>query len=254
VLPWFDHFLDSPQRADQVGFGLFSTQHLGMLGVLALFIVVVVWTYVRSTSQTRRVIRLGMGIIVLTMELAIRQAGFVVMGIYHADILPLHACAATTFCVFIDSIKPNSWCREFIYALGSWGALCALIFPDWTDQPLMNLFTWQSFLAHACLVAYALMILIAGEFRPSLKNLWKAVVIMVGFVIPSLIANHFWGTNFWFLSTAAPGSPLEPLQKMAGQFYIPVLGGALILLWGIMYLPWVRRTSQVAQGSTSVGE
>jgi hypothetical integral membrane protein (TIGR02206 family) len=245
----FDYFFSSPGATPpELAFGQFTPAHLGMLGVMVGIIVALVWVYRVASIERRRVIRLVVGITVLTLELGIRQGGFLIKGIYTADILPLHACAATTFLVFIDSVKPNSWCREFIYALGTWGATCALIFPDWADQPLMNLFTWQSFSVHALLVGYALMILVAKEFRPSIRNLWKAVIIMVGFVVPSLLANHFLGTNFWFLATAAPGSPLEPLQGFAGNLYIPLLLGLLIVLWAMMYVPWHIRKHDCLTG------
>ncbi|MCL1922274.1 MAG: TIGR02206 family membrane protein [Propionibacteriaceae bacterium] len=240
----FEYFWSSPYGTpEELWFGQFTLQHLAALVAMVVLIAAVVWIYRRSSIHRRKLIRLVVGICVLSMELIIRQVGFVVTGIYSAGILPLHACAAATFCVFIDSIKPNSWCREYLYAIGSWGALCALIFPDWADQPLMNLFTWQSFLAHGFLVAYILMILVAGEFRPSIHNLWKVVVIMAIFVIPSVIANNTWGTNFWFLASGSQGSPLAPLQQMAGSYYIPVLAVLLTVVWLVMYLPWLVKKS-----------
>ncbi|WP_245150392.1 hypothetical protein [Weissella cibaria] len=47
-------------------------------------------------------------------------------------------------------------------------------------------------------------------------------------------------TNFFFLNTAAPGSPLEPLQHMFGHgaLYISVIIMLLGVLWMVMYLPW----------------
>ncbi|MDR0489294.1 MAG: TIGR02206 family membrane protein [Propionibacteriaceae bacterium] len=236
---WFKYFWTSPVDAPpELGFGLFTTSHLVMLTVLAVIIATIVWIYTKANTDRRHLIRLAIGIFVLFLELVLRQGAFIVLGIYTPAILPLHACAIATFCVAIDAFKPNSWCREFIYAVGTWGPLCALLFPDWANQPIINIFTWQSFVVHAFLFAYALMLLVSKEFRPSARNLWMVLIIMAVFVGASLIVNNAMGTNFWFLATAAPGSPLEPIQKIAGGFYIPLLSIILSVLWAVMYLPW----------------
>jgi hypothetical protein len=55
------------------------------------------------------------------------------------------------------------------------------------------------------------------------------------------LANLVWHTNFWFLNLGAPGSPLEGIQMLAGNLYVPVLIVLLAILWTVMYLPWVLR-------------
>lgn len=242
---WFDYFWTSPPDVPPgMGFGQFTPAHLVTLAVLAVGIAATVWAYCRSDQKTRRRMRLTIGIAVLIMELVFRQGIFIVLGIYEPSILPLHACAIATFCVGIDAFKPNSWTREYLYAVGTWGPLCALLFPDWDNQPIFNLYTFQAFLIHGCLLAYPLMLLVSKEFRPSARNLWKVVVIMAVFVGASLWANHVWGTNFWFLNSGSHGSPLDPIQNMAGPFYIPVLAVLVAILWTLMYLPWRRRNPE----------
>jgi len=242
VTDWFKYFWTSPVTGvpASAAFGLFSAAHLLTLAGLAIGIAALAWVYRRAGDARRRHIRLVIGIAVIAMEVA-RQISYILAGNYKPEILPLHLCAVSTYCVFIDALKPNSWTREFLYALGVWGAPCALLFPDWANMPLFNIYTWQSFAIHACLTGYALMLLVSGEFRPSARNLWKVVVIMAVSVAVSLVANNIYGTNFWFLNAGSAGSPLEPIQVFAGAFYLPVLAVMLGILWTIMYLPWRRR-------------
>ena len=213
-----------------------------MLAAVVVLVVFIVWGYRRSGDKGRHVLRLTLGIAVMAMEV-LREAGYLFTGNYQPPIVPLHLCAIGTFCVFIDSLRPNTWTREYIYALGTWGPVCAIAFPDWAAQPWFNIYTWQGFLIHGCLAAYALMILVSRDFRPTARHLWKAVVIMAVAIGLSLIANHAWGTNFWFLNTGSPGSPLEPIQNLTGPFYIPVLIVLLAIIWTAMYLPWRKKTS-----------
>ena len=253
-MKWFEYFWTSPPNVPAgQGFGVFSTAHLVFLAVVAVGVAALVVGYCRSGAKKRRAIRLTVGISVLLLELVFRQGIFIVLGIYTPSILPLHACAVATFCVFIDSVKPNSWTREYLYAVGTWGPLCALVFPDWTNQPIVNLYTWQAFIIHGLLVAYPLMLLVSKEFRPNARNLWKVVVIMAVFVAASIIVNNRYGTNFWFLAAGSPGSPLEPIQNFAGSFYLPLLAVLVAILWTLMYLPWhlAKKASPSGKRSSS---
>ncbi|MDR2975393.1 MAG: YwaF family protein [Propionibacteriaceae bacterium] len=239
---WYDYFWTNPGAGTPPGlaFGLFTTAHLVFLAVMAILATVIVLVYRAESGARRRAMRLTLGITVFALE-ALREAGYFFSGHYTAAILPLHLCAIASLCVFVDSIRPNSWCRAYLYALGAWGPVCAMVFADWSTQPWFNIYTWQGFLIHGCMWAYILAILVSGEYRPSLRDLWKAVVIMVAAIGLSLLVNHYWNTNFWFLNTGSPGSPLEPIQKLAGPWYIPVLILLLGLIWTVLYLPWSRR-------------
>ena len=141
----------------------------------------------------------------------------------------------------MDALRPNRWTGDFLYAMGWWGALAADVFPDWADQPLLNVFTWQSFAIHALIVGYVLMLLFGGDLVPDVRNLWRVAVLTAVFATLGFLANRAWGTNFWFLDTGAPGSPLEGIQTLAGPFYVPVLILLVALVWTILYLPWVIR-------------
>lgn len=238
---WFSHFWTNPKRVPaDLAFGQFSPAHFAALAVLAVVVAAIVWGYCRANPRQRRIIRLVLGLVIIGLEL-FRQVAFLGYGIYDPSILPLHLCAVAEFAVLVDAIRPNSWAREYCYALGSWGPVCAVLFPDWANQPIFNIYTWQSFLIHACLLGYILMLLVSREFRPSARHLWKVIIIMAVAVAAAVAANHVWGTNFWFLNVGSPGSPLEPIQQFAGAFYIPVVAVLLAIVWVIMYLPWRRR-------------
>ena len=237
-LGW-DHFL-APQNAplpDGLGFGAFSPTHLIVLVLLAIGIAALVVTYKRATEARRRRIRLIMGCATLGLEV-LRQVVTVALGLYEPSYLPLHLCGMIEFVVFADGIHTSRWSREPLYALGLWGAACALLFPDWVTRPIFNLFTWQAFLIHACIIGYILMRLVSRDFVPNWRNLWCVVIVMAPFIGLAVWANVAFGTNFWYLSAGSTGSPLEPIQEFAGPYYIPFLGLLVLILWTLLYLPW----------------
>jgi len=241
--PWtWDYFFVPQNRPTPAGtgFGLFSPIHLGVLALLAAGIAALVITYRRASPEHRQTLRLRVGWTVLLLEV-LRQLAYLVGGTYSPDILPLHVCGIATVCVFVDATRPNRWTGDFLYALGWWGALAADIFPDWATRPILNIFTWQSFAIHALIFGYVLMRLVGGDLVPDVRNLWRVAVMVVVFATIGHLANLAWGTNFWFLNTGAPGSPLEGIQALAGRLYVPVLILLLGLLWAALYLPWIVR-------------
>jgi hypothetical integral membrane protein (TIGR02206 family) len=225
---------------------MFSAVHLGALAVLALIVAALVVVYRRADPARRRRLRTAIGWTVLLLEVA-RQTGTLASGHYSADILPLHVCAIATASVFVDSHWPNRWTGDFLYALGWWGALAADLFPDWSTRPILNVYTWQSFLIHALIFGYVLMRLVAGDFIPNVANLWRVALMAAVFGGIGAAANAAWGTNFWFLNAGAPGSPLEAIHTVAGPLYLPVLTVLMAVLWALLYLPWVVRSRRLSQ-------
>ncbi len=238
---WNDFFVPQNQPVPAgSGFGLFSAVHLGVLALLAVGLAVLVVSYRRADPGRRRRLRAGVAWTVLMLEV-LRQLAYLATGTYTADILPLHVCGVATFVVFVDAMRPNRWTGDFLYAMGWWGALAADLFPDWADRPILNIYTWQSFSIHALILGYVLMLLIGGDLVPDVRNLWRVAVMTTVFATVGALANQAWGTNFWFLNTGAPGSPLQGIQELSGSLYVPVLLVLLALLWTVLYIPWVVR-------------
>ncbi len=242
-LTWsWDYFLvpQNQSTPEGTGFGVFSPIHLGVLAVLAIGIAALILGYRRADPGSRRRLRLIVGWSVLLLEV-LRQLAYMVTGTRSPEILPLHVCGISTFATFIDALRPNRWTGNFLYAMGGWGALAADLFPDWANRPILNIFTWQSFTIHALIFGYVLMLLVAGDLVPDLRNLPRVAFMVVVFAAIAYLANQAWHTNFWFLNVAAPGSPLEGIQAFAGPLYVPVLIVLLAILWTVMYLPWEVR-------------
>ncbi len=238
---WELFFLPQNQpTSGDVGFGLFSATHLGVLAALAVGLVALVRAYRKADAVGRRRLQRTVGWTVLMLEV-VRQLAYVVSGTYSPEILPLHVCAFATCAVFVDALRPNRWTGDFLYAVGWWGALAANLFPDWADRPILNIFTWQSFTIHTLILGYVLMRLIGGDLVPDARNLWRVAVLTAAGASLGHLANLTWGTNFWFLNAGAPGSPLEAIYGFAGSYYVPVLIVALALLWTLLYLPWELR-------------
>ncbi len=243
----WDYFL-VPQYAEtpaSSALGLFSPIHLGVIALLAVGVFVLVMRYRAADDVARRRIRLTVATAVLLLEV-LRQLAYVVIGEYTPEILPLHICGMSAFIVMIDATVANRWTGDFLYVLGWWGALAAVLFPEWAHRPILNIYTWQSFAVHSLIFGYALMLLVGGDLVPKVANLARVATVITALATVAALANWVWGTNFWFLNVGSPGSPLEPIQSMAGGAYIPVLIVLFALLTTVLYWPWHVKARRAA--------
>lgn len=231
--------------------GMFSPLHLCVLALLTVGIALLVVRYRAADLAGRRRIRLTVASTVLLLEV-LRQLAYVVAGAYTPEILPLHICGTSAFVVMVDATVANRWTGDFLYVLGWWGALAADVFPEWANRPLLNIFTWQSFTVHALIFGYVLMLLVGSDLVPKVQNLVRVALLITVFGIVAALANLVWGTNFWFLNTGSPGSPLEPIQSMTGGAYIPVLILLFATLTAVLYLPWFHRATRTTSAESAL--
>ncbi|MDR2620753.1 MAG: TIGR02206 family membrane protein [Propionibacteriaceae bacterium] len=237
---------------DGIGFGLFSATHVAALGVVLLGVVVLpTLGYVRLGDVGRRRMRLTIGCLLLGMDIVV-QTTYVITGDYTPQMIPLELCSLGVYVVFIDGLKPNLLTREIMYSLSIWGALAALVFPDWANRPLWNIFSLQQFFGHGLLVLYPVMLMVAREFRPDWRRLGRVLLVLAPFTLLCYVLNKVLGTNLMFLAAGAPGSPLEPIQAFAGALYIPLLARLLLLVWVVEYTPWVL-ASRFSRNPVAVG-
>jgi hypothetical integral membrane protein (TIGR02206 family) len=167
------------------------------------------------------------------------QLAYLIPGDYSPDRIPLQLCSLGVYAIFIDCLKPGVLLREVMYSLTIWGTLAAVVFPDWAGRPLLNIFSLQQFFGHGLLALYPIMLLVTREFRPNWRMLRQVLLVLAPYAALCYLLNQTVGSNLMYLANAAPGSPMEPIQLFAGQYYIPLLFFLLLVVWAVLYTPWV---------------
>lgn len=212
--------------------GLFSHQHLFVLIILFLVGAYITKTY--KLTEKKNALKKTVANLILLLEIA-RQITILITGQYTWDYLPLHLCGLGVFIIFVDSRLENSYTKELLFMLTFPGALAALITPDWAGNPLWNFFSLQSFIIHAFQITYVLMRYYAQEINPRLRKIWMPIVFL-SVVLPFIaLVNSSLKTNFFFMTTGAPGSPLEALQNQFGNLYLPAAAAMVLIIWIAMY-------------------
>lgn len=228
-------FLTKDTVPEGVGFSTFGTTHL-----LWLLAIVIIWftgifIYLKSADNKRRIMRIVVGCIVVFLELS-KDLVDLLRGDLTAGNLPLHLCGINILLIAFDLFKESKINRNFLYYFCIPGALLALLFPNWTVLPCFNFSHIHSFLIHAFLVLYPLMLVCSGELSPEIKMMPKCILLLILMAIPIYFVNLVLDTNFMFLMEPETGNPLGLFEKYLGSHLwgFPVLLPLVMLL---MYLP-----------------
>jgi uncharacterized membrane protein YwaF len=231
------------QEGLDIGFTLYSAPHLIWLALMTLMIVLIARGYCRADEAGRDRMRKNIALVMLGMEI-LKDAVVIAVGWWNPGYLPFHLCGLAIFAVLADAFcRGQKVTGQMIMFAFMPGALSALLFANWTMYPFFVYMCIHSFVYHALIVAYAVMIFASREVVPSYSGMWKSLAAVVVAIPPVyginlLFAEH--NPNFMFLMEASPGSPLVPVWNLTGpDWYIPgcvvMVGIVFHVLFGIYW-------------------
>ena len=127
------------------GFTLLGWQHLLMLAILGAFTVLSLrWMRRLHTGELNRLLRI-LGGVMLGLEV-LKDFILAVIGAFSVGYLPLHLCSLAMFvCLYYGAHPWSKNCGQILYSVCFPGAMCALLFPDWTMFPILHFQSIHSF-------------------------------------------------------------------------------------------------------------
>lgn len=221
------------------GFSLFGWQHLGVLAILSVYTVLSLrWMRRLPAQRLNRLLRI-LGGVMLGLEV-LKDFILAYIGAFSVGYLPLHLCSLAMFvCLYYGAHPESKNCGQILYSVCFPGAMCALLFPDWTMLPILHFQSLHSFLYHTLLVQVSLAPVVTGRIRPGLRHVWKSMAFLMGTALPVGFLNQLLHTNYMFLGHPSAGSPLELLGNIPGRYGYLVGYALLVLLVELgMNLPW----------------
>jgi len=228
-------FVPKENLTEGLGFKAFDTTHLLWLVAAVILYVAVCYIYKRLDDRKRTILLTVLGAYIFLQEMA-KNAVLIIAGEFGWGYLPFHLCGINILLIAFDVIRQTKIVRNFLYYFAIPGAALALLFPNWTDTPVLNFFHIHSFTIHILLVLYPLLLVTTGQVSTDLKSAFKSIILLVLLAIPVYGLNLLWDTNFMFLMEPDKGNPLEMFEKLLGSHLwgFPILLPIVIL---IMYLP-----------------
>lgn len=234
---WYTRETMKKLNPDYVCFEHFSPEHLLVLAGFAAIIIAACVFYRRLDEKGRTKFLYVMAVLLILDEIA-KHAFTVATGQWEWEFLPLHLCSINIFVCVWHSFKRDDLSAELLYALCVPGAFLALIMPTWSVLPYWNAMSLHSNSIHILLVMYPMLLLSTG-FRPSIKRLPKAFLVLLSECVPIFFLNKVLGTNFFFLNGTAENPLLELLAEIFGnELYFLGMPFLLVVVWAAMYLPW----------------
>ena len=214
-------------------FSHFSAYHFLWLAILIVFVASLSAVYRKKDAATRAKWRKGIAVAILLDEVW-KMFWLTVGGTYTLDYLPLHLCSINIIIIAVHAWKPGKTLDNYLYAICVPAALAAMLFPTWTSLPTLNFMHLHSFTVHILLIAYPVVLTVAGDIRPDLRQLPKSLLFTVCMAVPIYVFNLLFDTNFMFLMYAEEGNPLLIFEQLLGHHLlgVPVLGAVFI---GLMY-------------------
>lgn len=239
----FDYFFTpNDQVPPGVGWDAYGPKHLAWLAAMLLIGIIACVYFKKQNSEKQSKLLKMLALYILFQEL-LKDFIYWRIGALELGHLPLHMCGISIFFCLWYAFKPNEINSSYVYGMNLPGALMALVFPDWTDLPLLNFSSINSFTIHALLILFTMLALTSGRLVPEIKNVPKLFGVLLIMAIPIYFLNKAWDTNFMFLNTPSPGSPLIPMYALFGEGYVIALAVLVVVVITLLFLPWelVRR-------------
>ena len=232
---FFWNLKDIPAGAGILAWG---SVHVGWLLAMTVAGALLIRRYRKLDDASRARWLKVLAVIILCQEM-VKNLLFTLSGEISFEHLPFHLCGISMFICTVYAFTARAMPGQMLYALVIPGALAALIFLDWTAYPALHFSSIHSFIIHGNLVLFGLLPICAGAVRPDWRMLPRILAFALVLCVPIYPLNKVLDTNFFFLNTPSPGSPLMPLAALLGNpGYIGGVIVLLILLWVLMYTPW----------------
>ena len=225
----------SDELPDGLGFSHFDSFHLSWLLAGAVVIILSCLLYRRLDEKGRGVFCKTVALLLIADELW-KTVPMLVMGAYEPGYLPFHLCSINLFLIAWHAWRPGKTISAFLYTVCIPGALAAMLFPTWTNQPPLNFMLIHSFTVHILLMLYPIVLTAGGDIRPRLRDVPKCLGLLVGLAAVALVLNLLLDTNFMFLMDVTKGNPLYLFEQAWGNHLLgfPVLIAAIV---AVMYAP-----------------
>lgn len=216
-----------------IGMGSYSAGHIFWLILSAVSIYCAVRYYKKADREKQKRMQRNI-VIAMFADEALKWFVTIPTGQWNWAYLPLHLCSISMFVAFWHYKTESPMSKEFLFAVSLPGAAMALLFPNWSSLPFLNIMCMHSFSIHLLIVIYPCLLLAEG-FTPNIRHLPRLVLYLLLGSAAAFGVNSVLKTNFFFMNGADEGNPLSILEKLIGPWYRLGFLFIALVLWSLMY-------------------
>ncbi|MCR5476301.1 MAG: YwaF family protein [Lachnospiraceae bacterium] len=227
-----------------LGFSAFSAGHLIWLAAIAVSAYMAGRLYRSLPEKGRADMR---GILALATVL-LEAAKVIVMGLYQVNTLefiPLHLCSVGGLSILIYALWPGRWKLDQLFGYAFFpAALLAVAFPSTGMYPWLNFYCIHTFVYHALIICFFVMLYMSGEFRPTYRGLLFSFAFVALFAVPIYLLDGAFRVNYMFIGMRSDVGLLQLFwDKLAVPYgrpvYTLVLGGIFFATIHVLHLIYV---------------
>lgn len=235
---YFFAYIDNIPR--ELHSNIFSNQHILTISIVIIFGIILTIIFKDMSLKIKWKLMALVSLMLPLLEIS-QMVWYKSVGHFSfAYALPLHLCSLMSVILPIMIFTRNKLLMEYSYAMGLAPSFLTLLTPDVYYYPNFSYIYLQSMLIHGIICFIPLFLIFGMGFRPNIRNLPKAIVMLFGFALMILPINYITDGNYFFLRYPAPGSIMEFFANIVGSpgYLFPtfLLG---CILWLLMYLPFV---------------
>lgn len=212
-------------RGEYPAAGLFSSEHLLMLGCCVLVCIILIRIFWEPSEHPYHLIRI-VAVSVLVLEI-IKTMWGLSAGRYDDwyDYLPIWFCSLFIPFSLLAGFgrgKVKELSLSFMYYGGLIGGCTYLVFPTTSigRYPFWHFITFHSMFYHTLMIFMAIYVVRNKLMKPSMKDMKGYVAIIIGACILAYVVNNELGTNYMFLAKPASNNAMLQLAlAITGPLY-----------------------------------
>lgn len=212
-------------RGEYPAAGLFSSEHLLMLGCCVLVFIIILRIFWEPSNRPYNLIRI-VAVLVLVLEI-IKTMWGLSAGRYNEwyEYLPIWFCSLFIPFSLLAGFgrgKVKELSLSFMYYGGLIGGCTYLVFPTTSigRYPFWHFITFHSMFYHTLMIFMAIYVVRNKLTKPSMKDMKGYVSIIIGACVLAYVVNNMLGTNYMFLAKPASNNALLQLAlAITGPLY-----------------------------------
>lgn len=227
---------DTPFFVYNKDFIPFGTQHL--IPMIAMVVLCIALPIIAKRFWSKKTQLTVSRIMAVTICFWLLLYTFILVGLGKFDVktdLPVGFCSLIALLLPFLMWKPRYRVHEVFYFWILAGPVQAILTPE-LHNGFPNFAYLKYWIVHCGLVVYAVYMTVVFDFKPTLKSIWRAFLMIQVYTIFVFTLNYILGANYGYVShKPSTASVLDYL----GDWPWYVLGGQLVglVIFFVAYLP-----------------
>lgn len=225
----------------------FSADHLITMAIIfVLCILLFVFRKNLKEKRTRNIFRFTLSFIILIANVLYHLWLVHELAWTARKALPLQLSDLAALLTVVMLLTESYRIFQFMYFAGLGSAIQVILTPDLYKFSFPHFLYFQSFVSHGGVVLACLFMVVAYNYRPTIRSMWVTILLVNIYGVCIFFLNKVLGSNYLYIMKKAGMTILNFFGPW--PWYLLTMELAMILSFYILYCPfWIKR--KIEKGS-----